>query len=246
MNYAIMRVEKLKSVSAATSRQKHNERTRGDALSDRTEHKTIGLRSSVAPQLKEDLTFAEFFKRQTQGQKIRKDAVKGFEVVLTFSHGAVKDADLKQWASDNFKFLCDTFGAHNLFSVELHMSETTPHIHAIATAIDDRGKLCAKSIINGPAHLRDLQTDYARRMEPYGLQRGISKKLTKAQHKSLREWYAETNYKSDRLQAYEKTFGDEKTWDIDTYIKFIGNTPSRASEAPEHDKTKTIQWDSER
>lgn len=230
-----MRVEKIKSVSAATSRKRHNEREKGNALSDRTDHRTIGLRSGVAPQLKENLSFSDFFKRQTEGQRFRKDAVMGFEVILTFSHGAIKtEAELRSWAKDSFQFLCDTFGAKNLCSVELHLSETTPHIHAIATAIDERGKLCAKNIVRGPAHLRELQSDYARRMEPYGLQRGISKKLTKAQHKTLREFYAETNYKAERLQAYEKTFGGEKDWDMDTYIKFISNTRSEPQKEPQN------------
>lgn len=232
-NYAIMRVEKIKSISTAAKRQSHNERTKGAALSDRGESKTIHLRSKYAPQLREGLSFSEFFKRQTEGQTLRKDCVKGFEVILTFSNGAVADSDLRQWAGENVKFLCDVFGAENLCSVELHLSETTPHIHAITGAIDERGKLCAKNIIRGPAHLRELQSEYAERMKQFGLQRGISKKLTKAQHKELRDFYADQNHKTERLRAYEATFGNEKEWDIDTYIKFIGNTRTEPQNEPQ-------------
>ena len=232
-NFAVMRVEKIKSISTATKRQNHNERTKGDALSDRGEHRSVHIRSKLAPQLRENLSFSEFFKRQTEGQTLRKDCVKGFEVILTFSHGAVSEADLPKWAGENVKFLCDVFGAENLCSVELHLSETTPHLHAICGAIDERGKLCAKNIIRGPAHLRELQTDYAKRMEQFGLQRGISKKLTKAQHKELRDFYAEQSNNAERLRAYEKTFGNEKEWDIDTYIEFVRNKRSEAQNEPQ-------------
>lgn len=236
MGFAIMRCEKLKSISAATSRQKHNERAKGRALSDRTQEKVIKLRSSAAPQLRDELSFSEFYNRKLKGQKVRFDAVKGFEVILTFSHGAVSDADLKEWAGENFKFLCDVFGAENLHRVDLHLSETTPHIHAITTCFDVDGKLRSKAFIDGPAHLRRLQDQYAAQMARFGLQRGISKKLTKAQHKELRDWYAETNYKVERLNAYERTFGNEKTWDMDTYIEFVKNTGTLSSDAPERQK----------
>lgn len=231
-NYAIMRVEKIKSISTATKRQNHNERKHGNALSDRGEHRVVHLRSQHAPQLKEKMSFTDFFKQQTAGQKMRKDAVRGFEVILTFSPNAVPAQDLREWAGENMRFLCDTFGAKNLCSVELHLSETTPHIHALITAIDHRGKLCAKNIIKGPSHLRQIQSDYAERMSRFGLERGISKELTKAQHTELREFYANESQKAERLKAYEKTFGNEKEWNVDTYIKFVENIRSEPKNKP--------------
>lgn len=236
MGYAIFRLEKLKSVSNAVKRQKHNERERGAALSDRDEAKVIKLRSQLAPQLRNEETFTEFFRRKLNGQKVRRDSVKGFEVVLTFSPGSVSGENLKAWASANFAFLCDTFGAENLQSVNLHLSETTEHIHAIVTCFDEAGKLRSKAFVNGPAHLSKIQDQYADKMKAFGLERGVSKKLTKAKHKRLQEWYAETNHKAERLQAYEQTFGNEKTWDIDTYIEFMRNTGSKSSDALESQK----------
>ena len=64
-------------------------------------------------------------------------------------------------------------------------------------------------------------------MEKFGLERGVSKELTKAQHTELREFYADQNQKVERLKAYERTFGKETEWDIDTYIEFVKNKGER-------------------
>lgn len=248
-NYAIFRVEKLGSKSAATKRQQHNIRSKGAALSDRSGKANVKdlIMADTALKANKDAkkTFGQFSRERIGDQKVRKNACFGFEAILTFSPGALKPEQLKDWAGESMRFIANVFGKDNLFSAQIHLSETTPHIHIIASAIDAKGKLNANGIIRGPAHLRELQTEYAKHMERFGLQRGIDKKQTKARHKSCERWYAEQADKELRLNAYEKFFGKEEDWDIDTAIKFTSTQHDlrSAQEATESHRTRTNDFD---
>ena len=70
----------------------------------------------------------------------RKNAVLAYEIVTTFTRGANVDVDA--WAEANKKWMEDTFGTENVLSMQLHLDETTPHIHTIVIPIDERDRLC--------------------------------------------------------------------------------------------------------
>lgn len=68
--------------------------------------------------------------------------------------------------------------------------------------------------------MSELQSDYAKSVEKFGLKRGISRKITKAQHTSSKRWHAENAEKENRLKAYEEKYGTEKDWDFDEMLEF--------------------------
>jgi|SRR5690554_368584 hypothetical protein len=127
----------------------------------------------------------------TSTRKIRTDAVRAVGVILSGSHEQMKKIQasgrLDEWCQANLKFAQDKFGKDNLIRFTLHMDEKTPHIHAVFTPIKD-GKLHYKSFVDGKKGLTQLQDDYAREMERFGLNRGL--KQTRTKHTTTREYYA--------------------------------------------------------
>lgn len=127
-------------------------------------------------------------------EKVRQDAVKGMEFILTASPQAfqrdqtgqcIEDYRGSEWLNANLDFMKQRYGA-NLVAFSLHQDEKTPHVHAVVVPITPDGRLCAKELFN-PKTLRQLQTDYAQAMKPFGLERGIEG--SRAQHVEMKHIY---------------------------------------------------------
>lgn len=90
-------------------------------------------------------------------------------------------AEFEEWKSRSIKFLKDNFHEENLISVEVHMDETFPHMHALMVPLveDEKGveKLSRKALLeNAPAgdlsNYLILQDAYASQFEDMGYKRG--------------------------------------------------------------------------
>ena len=236
MGFAIMRIEKIKSVVAGNARLKHNRRQTRCVTSNPGKR---NIRLTLSEQMRKDRhkSFRQIFHDRTKGQKLRSNAVMALEVVLTFSPGAVPEENLKAWAFDNATWLRHTFGSDNIIDCQLHLDEKTPHIHAMVVPIDDRGRLNARAFVGGTrAKMSTLQTEYAKMMQHHGLERGICRELTKSRHESSLRWHQRQAEKENRLHAYERTFGTEENWDFDTELRFRQHKNDARIEEP---KTKS-------
>ena len=206
MGYAIMRIDKVKSISDGNARIKHNRRE-VQCLTSNPDKKNIRLNLSESMRCDSSRTFKEMFEKRTKGQKIRKNAVYAIEVILTFSPEAISEQNLFPWAKDNANWLRKIFGEDNIVDCQLHLDEKTPHIHALVIPIDDKGKLNARAFVGGSRNrLVELQTDYSEAMKCHGLSRGICREITKARHESYVRWMARQAEKEERLRGYERAF----------------------------------------
>lgn len=138
----------------------------------------------------------------TGNTAVRKDAVTHLNIVLTGSHEDMKriemDGRLEQWTMENWKFVCDRYGARNVMEFAVHMDERTPHIHCVVVPITAQGRLSAKSVMGDRRSLSKLQEDYGRAMfSSFGLERGV--KGSTATHDSVREFYGRV----DRALHYD-------------------------------------------
>lgn len=172
-NYAIFRIEKLKShyeISQATS---HNYRLipTPHILNPRPVYDIHG--SKHAP---------DVAKKILSNHKVRKNAVYGFEVILSASSTYFRD-DPDDKGKYDFKsvealeckvvsWLNDTFGEDNIISSVCHLDEEVPHWHAIILPIDPKGKLNARHFTGGAEKLRGLQDSWANCVSSLGLVRG--------------------------------------------------------------------------
>ena len=190
-HYAILVCKKFHTFPQLTGIQKHHNRE--------IELKHVNYEDSIKNTIMVDAgeSYVNAWKRriaevETETGKpvtVRSNAVRFFELVLTFSPGA--EVDVKQWAKANEEWLKENFGEENILACTLHLDEETPHIHADIIPIDDRGKLCMKSFINGPSSLIKLQNSYAKAMEPFGLVRG--EKHTKTKRTTIQQFYKSVN-----------------------------------------------------
>lgn len=136
----------------------------------------------------------ERIKEGYKGKKaIRKDAVKYTTHILTGSHETMKEIErnpeqLKNWVTENKKFLEQEFGKDNIVRFVLHRDEKTPHLHAVTINLTSDGRLSAKEIIGNRKVMQERQDRYAQTMQSFGLERGI--RNTGIKHETAREYYA--------------------------------------------------------
>ena len=195
MAYCICRISKLKSGGSITASEQHTLRQRETPNADLSQENERFISYPYTPP---DTSLEQEVFARIGEQKIRKDAVLCVEILLTASpeyfrpddHGKAGkwDADqLDQWKQSNRQWLDQKFG-DRIVRAELHLDESTPHIHAYLVPLDDKGKLNCKSHFGGRVKLSQFQDSYAQAMQSIGLERGI--KGSRAKHTEVKEYYA--------------------------------------------------------
>ena len=158
-----------------------------------------------------EIVDAERAKMEAAGQtknlprRLRNDAAIACECIFTFSPEMAGKFDIKEWERANAMFIKREFvskGAKPI-RVDLHMDETTPHLHFVFCPITKEGKISAKEFLGGAKNLSMMQDRYAEAMEQFGLTRGYSRySVYKAvQQEAIKEGYA-SNYEG--VKAYCK------------------------------------------
>jgi len=183
--YAIMRVEKIKTMGAVAAMGGHSERTR-ETLNADPERCGDNVRLVGDG----DVVGAVQARLDTV-PRIRSDSVLALDVFM----GASKDwydqqdaATKATWQASSLAWVRATYGAENVVGAWLHADETTPHIAALVTPITPEGRLNAHYFTGSASQLRAQQDSYARAVEPLGLERGV--KGSVADHQTVKEFYA--------------------------------------------------------
>lgn len=183
MAYAILRAEKLKTMGSIGGSLAHNYRTRDtpNAVPERMHLNVHAMESA-------DEVRAAIVARLPV--KRRSDAVLCIEYFIGASPEYFTGADPKgeSYFSTAVEWLKERHGAENVISTSVHLDETSPHLVAYVLPIDKQGKLNAKAFLGGRAKLSAMQTDFASRVQKYGLERGIEG--SKAKHQSIKQYYA--------------------------------------------------------
>ena len=190
-NYAVMRLQKLKSLSAFAGIEQHDRERQ--KLRHRANPDLEKYNKHVLPKMySQEQSLIDRFHDRVSGKKIRSNAVYGFEVVLSFSPEMTSRIDIATWLRANAEWLSASFGgASNILDISLHMDEKTPHLHAVICPIDEYGKLNAKRFTGSRSQLSKLQDTYAESMKKFGLERGVryyerSEKVYHQNHKQFR------------------------------------------------------------
>ncbi len=225
--YAVMRLNKLKSMGQVSSRGAHNERTRDTPNADGERLHTNERLAGSGDWL------ADVQARLDDAPTIRKNAVLAYDVVFTASREffdagdeRARDERLSEWRDRTMAWLRDRFGAENVVAAVLHRDELTPHIQAMVVPIDDHGRLNAREYTGGAAKLGALQDGYHAAVEDLGLTRGV--KGSVATHQDVKEYYA---------KIMEPTLAPEivkQHLEVERPGRIVGNPERWASE--QHEK----------
>ena len=197
MAYAIMRIQKLKTWGDIAGSDSHNFRQRETPNAD-GERSQDNICLVGVP----EIDAREAVKEAIGDQKIRKNAVLAVEIFLSASPEYFRPDNPAQagnyapekfwaWKEASEKWLHEKYGNRIIKSV-LHLDESTPHIHAVMVPLDEKSKLNCRAYFGGSRHtMTELQTDYAKAVEPLGLERGL--KGSRATHQEVKQFYAALN-----------------------------------------------------
>ena len=209
--YAVMRFQKYKIGELGKIERHNNDRSHLKSrvhpeleyLNRTAKHQTKTLTQQIREKIKQIKT--------EKGKTTRKDAAVVAEFVLTFSPEKTEDImkRKKEWVKANTEWIKETFQSRGakLLRFDFHMDETTPHLHAFVQMTDERGLFSASRFFGKKKQLEELQTSYAKAMEPFGLERGRSKKETKAKHQTLNEYY---KHAVDTAEEFKKIENEVK------------------------------------
>jgi Plasmid recombination enzyme len=201
---AIMRVGKLKSLGSVGGSEKHTARLQDTPNADPYKENIRLLGNNDDPSL-EKIVLAKI--ADNTKYKPRKDAVLCSEIFLSASPeyfrphdpshaGEWDDSLMWNFANASKKWLQENFG-DKCVRAELHLDESTPHIHAYIVPINDKTKqLSHKAMFGGDGRqasikLSKLQDSYAAALAPLGISRGV--KGSQATHTKVKEYYEAVN-----------------------------------------------------
>ncbi|MBD2458297.1 plasmid recombination protein [Nostoc sp. FACHB-87] len=199
----ILRIEKLKTFGNVAGSDDHVLRNRETPNADPTKEnfRLIGGQDNrpLSEIVKERIS--------TLLHRPRKDAVLCTEMFLSASpeyfrphdpsaSGHWSDERMQQWAIASRDWLVENYGSLCV-RAELHLDESTPHIHAyIVPANEKTGRVSHDAMFGGRGgqgriKLSKLQDSYAEALAPLGLERGV--KGSKATHTKVKEYYQAVN-----------------------------------------------------
>ena len=206
--YAIVRIEKIKSVAELERRSAHNDRTNLSENVNTNAPKPLsllpGVEGTLIQRAKQVLTDLEIDIASSEGKII------ACEMIMTASKDffAQKDpAKFDDWVRSSLKFAKQKFG-RGLVDVVLHSDEEVPHIHCVGVPVVERQKLkrgapprdpdaklkwekakrdaplvwtlSFESVFGGARDtLSELQDDYHSAVQHLGLSRGRRNRSTK-------------------------------------------------------------------
>ncbi|MEM6752296.1 MAG: MobV family relaxase [Cyanobacteria bacterium P01_C01_bin.38] len=201
---AIMRVGKLKSFGNVGGSEKHTARLQDTPNADPYKENIRLIGNENDPSL-EEIVKAKI--ADNTKHKPRKDAVLCSEIFLSASpeyfrpHDPSKAGEWDDKLMWNFtnastKWLQENFG-EKCVRAELHLDESTPHIHAYIVPVNDKTKkLSHKAMFGGDGKqasikMSKLQDSYAKGLAHLGIERGV--KGSKATHTKVKEYYQAVN-----------------------------------------------------
>jgi hypothetical protein len=200
--YQVVRVAKLKTAGEVHEKAAHNLRRNEDGSRRNIPQANPQLEKHNSNELAGTLDQAMARWRDALPEKVQKNAVLATEVVLSASSDFA-DADTKrgrqEWQKlleDQVDFFKERHGEENVLSVAYHYDETTPHAHVLLIPKHERElksgveeRLSHKHWYGGREKLSQLQTDVHQAVtKHHGLERGISKTITRANHQDVRRY----------------------------------------------------------
>ena len=140
-NYAIFRVEKIKTKGELANRAKHNDRTR---VSENVDLTGPPPRSLLGEDTRTVVARAEaVFEDKGINFSQKEGKVLAVEILMTASRDFFERAtpeETESWVETSKKFAQDKFG-DGLIDLMLHLDEETPHIHGFALPLVEKPKL---------------------------------------------------------------------------------------------------------
>lgn len=211
MSYLVFHLSKYKS-SNIVGLQRHNQRenrnygnkdidtTMSDLNFDLVNSKNISFTKKV-----KDIIDS----KRTTKKAIRKDAVTYCECIISSDNDFFRNLDIKEqqrFFEVSLKFLENRIGKDNIISANVHLDETTPHMHLGFVPMNLDGSLSAKKMVNRN-FLREIQENlpYTLQKNGFDIQRG--EKDNNVKHIDQKIYKSNLNKEIRRLEALNSKIG---------------------------------------
>ena len=232
MGYVVFHMQKTRGTDSGTSAHIERKVKPSNADEERTH---LNRRLIEYPDGVHTRTQAIQHRLETAGltRKVGKNQVRAIRIMLSGSpddmQRIVRGGRLDEWCADNMKYLAETFGRENIVSADLHLDETSPHIHATLVPIvtterkrkkqeehatkryrtksASRPRLCADEVMSR-VKLKEYQDTYAQAMSKYGLQRGVEG--SEARHVDTTQYYRDMLVRKNEIAEQVENLKEQR------------------------------------
>lgn len=220
MSFVVARMQKMKAGNLV-GMGNHNQR-----LTDNHSNKDIDTECSY---LNYDLVnrtdnyktdIQQFInENKSSSRAVRKDAVLINEWIITSDNQFFKDKDdkeIKDFFDTAKSYFSDKFGDENIRYAQVHLDETTPHMHLGIVPFNDEHKLSAKTVFNRQA-LQAVQDELPKYLNERGfeLERGEKgserKNLTVPEYKKAKDELKELTTTLEQRKSEVLALSNDKT-----------------------------------
>ncbi|XZM35546.1 MobV family relaxase (plasmid) [Clostridium perfringens] len=205
MSYLVFHLSKYKS-SNIIGLQRHNQRENRNYSNQDIDTTMSDLNYDLVNS--EKISFTKKVKdiidtKRTTKKAIRKDAVTYCECIISSDNDFFRKLDIKEqqrFFEVSLKFLENRIGKTNIISANVHLDETTPHMHLGFVPMNLDGSLSAKKMVNRN-FLREIQENlpYTLQKNGFNIQRG--EKDNKVKHLDQKIYKSNLNKEIKRLEA---------------------------------------------
>lgn len=196
-DYAIMRIEKLTTNNDFARALNHNLRAYENSTGVHKELSQFNIVDGPVrsyKDVKEVLKLRNKMIEEQTGYKVKKNRVRGFEVLFAVNQEFMKDQIKRdEYFRQGVEWCKETFGEQNYLNSTIHLDEDgAAHMHVIVTSLakdkDGINKYLAENYVKGRKSLIDMQDSWHSKVAYLGLERGKSAKFTHNYHKTKEEY----------------------------------------------------------
>ena len=205
MSYLVFHLSKYKS-SNIIGLQRHNQRENRNYSNQDIDTTMSDLNYDLVNS--EKISFTKKVKdiidtKRTTKKAIRKDAVTYCECIISSDNDFFRKLGIKEqqrFFEVSLKFLENRIGKTNIISANVHLDETTPHMHLGFVPMNLDGSLSAKKMVNRN-FLREIQEHlpYTLQKNGFNIQRG--EKDNNVKHIDQKIYKSNLNKEIKRLEA---------------------------------------------
>ncbi|ELC8440966.1 MobV family relaxase [Clostridium perfringens] len=212
MSYLVFHLSKYKT-SNIVGLQRHNQRENKNYSNQDIDTTLSNLNFDLVNS--EKISFTKKVKdiidtKKTTQRAIRKDAVTYCECIISSDNDFFRKLDIKEqqrFFEVSLKFLENRIGKDNIISANVHLDETTPHMHLGFVPMNLDGSLSAKKMVNRN-FLREIQENlpYTLQKNGFDIQRG--EKDNNVKHLDQKIYKSNLNKEIKRLEALNLKLGE--------------------------------------
>lgn len=196
MSYVVCHVKKFKS-NDVRGMQIHNQRESENSINKDIDSNRTNLNYDLhnQNQINYNKRVKEILEEGYKGNRaIRKDATVMTGTIVSSDReffNKLNKEQIKLFFETSYNYFKNFYGERNIIAAQVHLDETTPHMHIMAVPLKEDGRLSAKTMITRET-LRRFQSELPKLLQEKGfeIERGIEN--SKAVHKEVVELKKDT------------------------------------------------------